>query len=74
MPIDPENYIPPSCYDVLITDISDKDLEQVAKEFESVSMGLLKIPVPLHPEAYFTEKTFAYSFHSQWRGKGRAFG
>lgn len=32
MPLDPENYIPPSCYDVLITDIDDNDLRNVAKE------------------------------------------
>ena len=44
MPIDPENYIPPSCYDVLITDISDKDLEQVAKEFDISQYGAAENP------------------------------
>lgn len=32
MPLDPENYIPPSCYDVLISDINNEDLDNVAKE------------------------------------------
>ena len=39
MPIDPVNYIPPSCYDVLITDIDEKDLSTITNELDVQQYG-----------------------------------
>ena len=39
MPVDPVGHIPPSCYDVFITDIDEKDLSAISDELDVQQLG-----------------------------------